>query len=89
MVDGHDISRTAKVMNVPAGVVLATGAGNPPAVRFLPSGSVRLGSVPSQTPEQLCLEGFVTRTDPKHCVIWHGWNRTAGPFSGSYNFGSN
>jgi len=72
-----------------AALVLATGPGNPPAVRFLASGSVWFGSLPGQKPEPLCLGGFVTRTGPKPCVFWPGRNRTVGPFRGSYIFGSN
>jgi len=45
-------------------IVLATGPGNPPAVRFLAGGSVRFGSLPGQKPEPRCLGGFVTRTGP-------------------------
>jgi len=71
------------------GVVLATGPGNPPAVRFLAGGSVRSGSLPSQKPEPLCLGRSVTQTEPKPCVFWPGRNRTVGPFCGSYIFSSN
>jgi len=70
-------------------LVLATGPGNPPAVQFLTGGYVRFGSLPGQKPEPLCLGGFVTWNEPKPCVFWPGRNQTAGPFCGSYIFGSN
>jgi len=69
--------------------VLPTVPGNPPAVWFLAGGSVRFGLLPGHKSELLCLGGFVTRTELKPCVLWPGRNRTAGPFSGSYIFGSN
>jgi hypothetical protein len=60
-------------------LVLATGPGNPPAVRVLTGGSVRFGSRPGQKPDPLCLGGFVTRTGHRTAGIWPGWNRTAVP----------
>jgi len=43
-------------------VVLGTGPGNPPAVRFLAGGSVQFSSLPGHNPKLCCLGGFVTRT---------------------------
>jgi hypothetical protein len=40
-------------------VVLATGPGNPPAVRFLAGGSVRFGSLPGQKPNRYVLAGLL------------------------------
>jgi hypothetical protein len=70
-------------------VVLATGPGNPPAVRVLTGGSVRFGLLPGQKPEPGWLGGFVTRTGHKPAVFWPGCTRTAVPFCGSLNFRSN
>jgi len=70
-------------------LVLATGLGNPPADRFLPGGSVRFRSLTGPKPQHLFLGGFVTRTEPKPCVVWPGGNGTAGPSCSSYIFGSN
>jgi hypothetical protein len=70
-------------------LVLSIGPRNPPGVRFLAGGSVRIGSVPAPKHEPLCIGGVVTRTEPKPCVFGPGRNRTASLFCGSYIFGSN
>jgi len=75
--------------SIHAELVLATGPGNPPAVRVLTGGSVRFGSKPGQKPDPLCLGGFVTRTGHKPAVFWPGCTWTAVPFCGSSNFRSN
>ena len=69
-------------------IVLATGPGNLPAVRFLASDSVRFGSRPGQKPDLLCVGGSVTRTGHKPAVFWPGWNQPVVPYYVSYNFGS-
>jgi hypothetical protein len=50
-------------------LVLATGPGNPPAVRCLASGSVPFGSKTAQKPELQCLGSFVTRTGYRPAVF--------------------
>jgi hypothetical protein len=70
-------------------LVLATGPGNPPAVRFFASGSVRFVSKPGQKPEPQCLGGVDTRTGHKPAVFWPGCTRPTVPNYGSCNFGSN
>jgi len=42
------------------GIVLPTGPGSLPEVRFLASGSVLFGSKPGQKPNPLCPGGVVT-----------------------------
>ena len=69
-------------------LVLATGPGNLPVVRYLASGSVWLGSRLGQKPDPLCLGRVVTRTGHKPAVFWPGWYWTVVPYYGSYNFGS-
>jgi len=60
-------------------LVLATGPGNPPAVRVLTCCSVRFGSRTGQKPEPLLSWRVVTRPGHRTAVIWPGWNRTAVP----------
>ena len=60
-------------------LVLATGAGNPPAVRVLTCGSVRFGSRTGQKPEPLLSWRVDTRPGHRTTGIWPGWNRTAVP----------
>ena len=60
-------------------LVLATGRGNPPAVRLLAGGSVQFCAKPGQNPDPLCLGGFVTRTGHRTVGFWPGWNRTVVP----------
>jgi hypothetical protein len=50
-------------------VVLATGPGNPLAVRFFAGGSVRFGSKPGQESELRCLGGVGTWTGYKPTVF--------------------
>jgi len=57
-------------------LVLPTGPGNPPLVRFLPGGSVQFGSRPGQKPNPLCLGRVVTQTGNRNAGFWPGWNRT-------------
>jgi len=57
--------------------VLAMGPGNLPAVRVLTGSSDWFSSWPSETPDLLCLGGFVTRTRYRTTGVWPGWNRTA------------
>jgi len=61
------------------GVVLATGPGNPPAVRVLTCGSVRLGSRTGQKPEPLWSWRVVAWPALRTAGIWPGWHRTAVP----------
>jgi len=51
--------------------VLATGPGNPPAVRFLPGGTVRFGSVPdpAKNPNPLVLAGLIPGPDIEPWVL--------------------
>jgi len=53
-------------------LVLATGPGNLPVVRFLASRSVQFGSRPGQKPNPLCLGRFVTQTGHKPAGYWPG-----------------
>jgi hypothetical protein len=53
-------------------VLWATGPGNPPEVGFLAGGSVQFGVLPGRKPEQLCLGGFVPRTEHKPAVFRPG-----------------
>jgi hypothetical protein len=70
-------------------VVLATGPGNPPAVRFVASGLVLFSSTPGQKPDPYCVGGVGTATG----YIPAGFGRVVpGPwfhFYGSGNIGSN
>jgi hypothetical protein len=50
-------------------LVLATGPGNPPAVRVLARGSVRFVSRRGQKPDLPCLGGVVNRTGHKPAVF--------------------
>jgi len=52
-------------------VVLATGPGNPPAVRVLNGGSVRFGSRTGQKLDPRCLGGVVTRTVVPFCGSYY------------------
>jgi len=60
-------------------VVLATGPGNPPAVRDWTGNTVWCCSRPAQDPDQLCLGGVVTWTGHRTLGFWPGWNQTAVP----------
>jgi len=66
---------------VRVGLVLATGPGNPPAVRFLAGGSVRFGSRPVQKTELRCIGGVETRTGHKPAVFWPGISCSRASFS--------
>jgi len=68
-------------------IVLATGRGNPPAVRFLANDPVQYSSRPGQEPDQECLRGVITWTRHKPAVFWPAWNWPAVPYCGSYNIG--
>ena len=71
------ISRRYRMMEVR--LVLATGPGNPPAVRVLTCGSVPFGSRTGQKPEPRLSWRVVTRPGHRTAGIWPGWNRTAVP----------
>jgi len=58
-------------------VVLATGPGNPPAVRVLTGGAVRFGPRPGQKPEPRLSSRVVTRPGYGTAGISPGSNRTA------------
>jgi len=60
-------------------LVLATGPGNPPAVRVLTCGSVRFGSRTGQKPDPLLSWWVVTWPGHRTAGIWPGWNRTTVP----------
>ena len=57
-------------------LVLATGPGNPPAVRVLTCGSVWFGSRTGQKPEPLFSWWDVTRPGHRSAGIWPGWSQT-------------
>jgi hypothetical protein len=69
--------------------VLATGPGNPAAVRVLTSGLVCFGSLPGQKPDTRCHGGFVNRTIHIRADFCLGCTWTTGPFHGSSAFPPN
>jgi len=68
--------------------VLATGPGNPQAVRVLTGGLVQFGSRPVQKTEPLHLGGVVTRTGQKPAVFSPGLSYSRVSILRTQNFGS-
>jgi hypothetical protein len=64
-------------------LVLATGPGNPPAVRVWSAKMSRFGSRPGQTPDPLTLGGPNPDPYPSISGFRRVWLDSSGPFSGS------
>jgi len=65
-----------------AQLVLATGAGNPPAVRVWTGNTVQFGSRTIQKPDPLLLGGPKPAPYPSTCGFGRGWRDLSGPISG-------
>jgi hypothetical protein len=59
----RDLSASAKSSLCTAGLVLATGPGNPPQVRVLTGGSVQFGSHLAKSPNRVVLAGLLPGPD--------------------------
>src|SRR5882757_2314502 len=69
-------------------LVLVTGLGNLPVVRFLAGDLVWFSSLPGQKPHPQCLSGFVTRPDINPRLIGHVGTEPQFQHFGSHTFAS-